>query len=235
MNAYGRIIRRGGTTSGIPQFTFKKADGITDALRTVLDDGEGNWRIKFLESGTFTPERTITFDLFIVGAGGGGASGYHGGGGGGYTGTWLSIVFQAGISYAIVIGAGGGINGTGGTTSAFSYSRTGGIGAPENDHGGNGSCGGGGYYSVVGYLGGSNGANGGSPYGGIGQGTTTREFGEASGELYASGGSGAGLNSAAEGGGGKTNQAGAPNTGGGGGWQASGGSGVVVIRNHRAA
>ena len=88
----------------------------------------------------------------------------------------------------------------------------------------------------------------GSP--GKGQGTTTREFGESTGTLYAGGG-GAGGNGSAQakggsGGGGNGawngNQpsSGAANTGGGGGGMYSnltnvgkGGSGIVVIRNHR--
>ena len=82
--------------------------------------------------------------------------------------------------------------------------------------------------------GGSDGSNGGdglsasnsSGYlgkGGKGQGTTTREFGEATGTLYA--------------GGGASQLVAAPANYGGGGSQAypAGGSGIVVIRNHREA
>ena len=64
----------------------------------------------------------------------------------------------------------------------------------------------------------------------LGKGTTTREFGEANGKLYASGGNG-GLPNAA-------GQSAAANTGNGGGGGSSagggaGGSGIVIIRNKR--
>ncbi|MPN54558.1 hypothetical protein SDC9_202229 [bioreactor metagenome] len=59
-------------------------------------------------------------------------------------------------------------------------------------------------------------------YGGAGQGTTTREFGETAGTLYATGG---GINTAVN-----------NNTGNGANhWYDAGCSGVCVIRNHRAA
>lgn len=126
-----------------------------------------------------------------------------------------------------------------------------------------GGSGGGAYGNGQVYNGGSDGGNGdpqnaanigidhwGSP--GKGQGTTTREFGESVGTLYAGGG-GAGGNGSAQakggsGGGGNgaysgTNAqptSGAANTGGGGGGMyygltnvGKGGSGIVVIRNHR--
>ena len=38
----------------------------------VLDDGDKNWRIKFLSSGTFTPLKNMTIDVFCVGGGGSG-------------------------------------------------------------------------------------------------------------------------------------------------------------------
>ena len=52
-----------------------------DGTYQVLDDGGGNWRIKFLSSGTFTPLKNIVVDAFLVGAGGG--KGYIRCGGGG--------------------------------------------------------------------------------------------------------------------------------------------------------
>ena len=42
-----------------------------DGTYQVLDDGGGNWRIKFLSSGTFTPLKNMVIDAFLVGAGGG--------------------------------------------------------------------------------------------------------------------------------------------------------------------
>ena len=63
----------------------------------AIDDGNGNWRIKFFSSGTFTPKVNMYVDAFVVGGGGGGYSyvSIHGGGGGGggytktYKGLWL--------------------------------------------------------------------------------------------------------------------------------------------------
>lgn len=74
-----------------------------------------------------------------------------------------------------------------------------------------------------------------------GQGTTTREFGEETGDLYATGGNGCWNKTKQQGGGGYFGStAGTQNTGGGGGAgvysdkpNTSGGSGIVVIRNHR--
>ena len=100
---------------------------------------------------------------------------------------------------------------------------------------------------------GSDGANG-SDYS-PGQGSTTREFGESTGDLYAGGGaaaylsggtSGIVLAKAGEGGGGGISGlvplSGTPNTGGGGcgkegssATQGAGGSGIVIIRKHKEA
>ena len=142
--------------------------------------------------------------------------------------------------------------------------------------GGYGGSGGGGPAINRGSDGGSDGGNGGSDgsdgytkstsftywLNGKGQGTTTREFGESSGKLYAGGGGGGGYNytysyagKGGEGGGGKGQGysradntgpfAGTANTGGGGGagyvepqggcsaYGAEGGSGIVCIRNAR--
>ena len=43
-----------------------------DGTYQVLDDGGGDWRIKSLSSGTFTPLKNMVVDVFLVGAGGGG-------------------------------------------------------------------------------------------------------------------------------------------------------------------
>lgn len=71
-------------------FTWTGEDGTLK----VLYDLDGNWRIKFLDSGTFTPLKDMTIDAFLVGGGGaGGSTGNRkiraSGGGGGYTNTWL--------------------------------------------------------------------------------------------------------------------------------------------------
>ena len=66
-----------------------------DGTYQVLDDGGGNWRIKFLSSGTFTPLKNMVIDAFLVGAGGGKGSVRCGGGGAGYTTTVRSITLAA--------------------------------------------------------------------------------------------------------------------------------------------
>lgn len=233
---------------------------------SLIEDGNYNWRIKFLTSGTLTFSslgNASTIDVFCVGGGGAGtyAMSDHGGGGGagGYTKTSLNFPISLNVAIPVIIGAGG-INpsnnsgATGGTTSFSNITASGGQSRVVNTTNcGNGGSGGGqhGYYDVSGNAckGGSNGGNAAvvSSDSGYGQGTTTREFGEASGTLYAGGGSGSnrGGNTdvipGADGGGGTggTGTAGVTNTGGGGGGYGgeyaggSGGSGIVVIRNHR--
>ena len=60
--------RGGGAWVGIPNFTY------TGTYETV-DDGDGNWRIKFLTSGIFTllKPKQLLIDVFCVGGGGGAA------------------------------------------------------------------------------------------------------------------------------------------------------------------
>lgn len=159
----------------------------------------------FTASGTFTvPSNVNTIDVFCVGGGGGNTSKYRcGGGGGGYTAYKTKISVSAGTTYTVTIGAGG-TAGTGGTTSFGSLvSATG--GTSDTSSGGDGGSGGGSSMAAghnanyFGLTGGSNGGNGGGltdtsankyKYAGIGQGTTTRAFGESSGTLYAGGGGG---------------------------------------------
>lgn len=241
--AWGKINLTGGASGGLPQFTYT-------GTYKLLDDGDRNWRIKFLTSGTFTPAKDITVDLCIVGGGGStyyvipGNYKYVGGGGGGYTQTVTSIVLQKNTAYSVIVGAGmpGGAglrpSGQGGTSSMAGYSAAGGYCSPNHSQsygsgclGGNGGSGGGDGNGA----GGTNGADGGGTYKGLGQGTPTREFGEPSGDLYASGGHGS-YGSAST-----IPENGAANTGNGGSSGGStetsyaGGSGIVVIRNHRAA
>lgn len=218
-----------------------------DGTYQVLDDGGGNWRIKFLSSGTFTPLKNMVIDAFLVGAGGGKGSVRCGGGGAGYTTTVRSITLAANTAYQITIGAAGnnGYEGAGstssftdgtdgGTTSAFSTVAAGGKGSTTGrgtggtGRSGDGGSGGGGYIS-----GGSNGGRGSAAggtdggdgttantAGGKGQGTTTREFGEANGDLYASGG-------------GDNLTATVPNSGNGGAYNVEPADGIVVIRQHK--
>lgn len=225
-----------------------------DGTYQVLDDGGGNWRIKFLSSGTFTPLKDVEIDAFLVGGGSAGCNSLRSshGGNGGYTTTTKGIVLAKGTAYSVVIGAGGvyyvadgtPVGGAGGASSAFGVTANGGSQVSYSGDGGAGGCGGAlARTNGLSIPGGSDGGNGGSQ----GQGTTTREFGEADGQLY-SGGGGAYYNSnyhadpGAGGGGGYSGspQPGDPNTGGGGcgtGGNAggSGGSGIVVIRKHKEA
>lgn len=254
-----------GETNSVVSNRFSSTDFSYSGTYSFLDDGDGNCRIRFLTSGIFTPTKTFTFDLFLVGGGaGGGAAGTggRGGGGGGRTLTQSSIELQANTAYTITVGAGGASNSNGGTTSAFGYSISGGNTPGNSCVGGSGGSGGGAGarddYEQNGKAGGSNGSNGVSASndaGGAGQGTTTREFGEATGDQYSGGGGGGayykngrtgGAGGAGGGGnGGNSSQNGynaTANTGGGGGGSGSstgsgglGGSGIAVLRNHRAA
>lgn len=210
----------------------------------ILSDGDDNWRIKFLTSGTFTPLDNMAVDVFLCGGGGGGLKNYsksgsfsYLGGGGGYTKTVKSIVLTNNIEYQIIIGDGGigaNINRNdpitnypqpGGSSSAFNISVNGGGGASGSAI----SCGSGG--SGGGWTsGGTDGSDGVVPSGaypsaGKGQGSTTREFGESTGTLYSTGGSN------------RQNKNKDPNTGDGGDGSSfggfSGGSGIVIIRNAR--
>lgn len=221
---------------------------------------KGNWKIKFLTSGTFKVTNMNGWDgridLFLVGGGGGGGKRYQaggayngGGGGGGYTKTVKAITVSPNTSYTITVGAGGSANTNGGTTSAFSNTASGGKGPTYDSNtyvGGAGGSGGGHGNTNTGVsssAGGSDGGDGGS--GSEGQGTTTREFGISGGTLYSGGGGGSksaggeggGANGATYSGGGSINAA--ANTGGGGGGSenpssaGSGGSGIVIIRNAR--
>lgn len=241
--------------SGIPiagtDFTYS---GEYQVFNDSDDEGD-KWRIKFLTSGNFVPLSNMEIDAFYVGGGGG--FWYGAGGGGGYTKTEKNIILTANTEYPIVIGAGGvsvvanysmtGNNG--GDTSGFNSKANGGkfgTNVSASYCGGDGGSGGGGWVQNHGYNGGSDGSNasGQSDLAGKGQGTTTREFGEETGDLYAGGGGGRGSSTngnGGSGGGGNGGENGTPNTGGGsGGYKGLssssnpiGGSGIVIIRNHR--
>ena len=219
----------------------------------------------------------------VASTSGGGSAGTGAGGGGGYTTTQKSVYLEKNKSYDIVIGNGGsavansgsyqyGYGGKdGGSTSGFNVIANGGkggLGGTSSVYVGDGGAGGSGGGARANSAGsatageggsdGSNGGNGTAPYGtlykgGTGQGTTTREFEEPTGDLYAGGGGGSYSNgkttvAGGAGGGGTGNGAasgtndGTANTGGGGGGQGyggtqrnsgAGGSGILIIRNHR--
>lgn len=208
-----------------------------------------------------------TADIFCVGGGGGNYSSskyYSGGGaGGGYTKTVSNIGISSGQVLSCTIGGSGG---------ATSVSRSGTVlcianGGKQSSAGtaSEGGSGGGGYTDKSRYDGGNGGSNGGggsssgAGAGALGQGTTTRAFGESSGALYSGGGGGGAYYSSSTsggaggaGGGGaggrkssRPGQNGAANTGGGagGGFQSNtsspyenpdnssqGGSGIILIR-----
>lgn len=227
--------------STIPDFTYTGDFEVVNDSDEPITTSQGNWKIRFLTSGTltFTDLRSAVngIDVFCVGGGGNGAS-VGGGGGGGYTSTQKGVILYAGTEISIEIG------GSGGNTSAFGITAN----AGANANGFNGGAGGSGGGSLV-KDGGSDGGDGGthaSYNGGTGQGTTTREFGEENGRLYAGGGGGSKASTfnpgiGGDGGGGDGSATigsdGEQNTGGGGGGglngAGSGGSGIVIIRNVR--
>lgn len=232
--------------TAIPSFTYDGDYQILNDNDEAISTSSKNWKIKFLTSGTlnFTNLNGAAdgIDVFLVGGGGNGNVTTHngGGGGGGYTLTKKNVSISEG-TYSITVG------GSAGKTTAFGFTANPG-GTKEGGRGGDGGSGGG----SAGASGGSNGGNG-RGAGGAGQGTTTREFGESTGKLYAGGGGGSWCynedtaimppGSGGSGGGGNGTRydgsggtSGAANTGGGGGGgsaRAQGGSGIVIIRNKR--
>ena len=176
------------------------------------DDGV----VELLTSGTLVFLEPALIDIFCVGGGGRGgnpsslvAGAFYGasGGAGGYTatarkqavtgsynitignGSTQSDVAGGVTSFGTLLSAAGGNSGHVGTVNAST-----GTDVLTGKDGGSGS--GGGVSSNSNYgTGGSDGSNGEQGYpnrntGGSGQGTTTREFGEATGKLYAGGGAG---------------------------------------------
>ena len=249
----------------IPEFTYTGDYEIVNDSDEPITVSQDNWKIRFLTSGTLTftnlngAEGGI--DVFLVGGGGGtkwsvGGNICSGGAGSGHTQTGKAITVTTNTPYTIDIGAGGISAADGGTTSAFGLSASGG-GHPTGSRGAAGGSGGGGYVhadasgtSASGAgNGGSDGSDGvtagsGGGAGGAGQGTTTREFGEENGKLYAGGGAGASNKASVSpvggaGGGGDMGSDGATNTGGGAGNAVNGthngGSGIAIIRNARGA
>ena len=272
-----------------PEFTYTGDYAIVDDSDNPISDfasWKGNWKIRFLTSGTLTFTKLNGWngqlDVFLVGGGGSGAVAAWqngdgcGGGAGGYTKTVKAVTVTVGVAYPIVVGAGGNratpdsnLGKKGGDTSAFGISASGGEGGGNYAGGAGGSGGGAGTWgnNHTAGDGGSDGSDGenaahdsGTFIGGKGQGTTTREFGESSGNLYAGAGGGAfhgggtsgtsgtsGSGGAGGGGDGSKNIGtdGTTNTGGGGGGSgkaaasgdvgSAGGSGIVIARNARRA
>lgn len=159
--------------------------------------------VELLTSGTIVFLEPKVIDVFMVGGGGSGYTagnnGYngYGGGGGGYTRTVRRVAIAQNTPIEVTIGAGGEApNRPGGSSGFKTFAVNGGSYQAGANGGHGGSGGGGGVSSNSDYgAGGSDGNNGESGYptsrtGGVGQGFTTREFGEATGKLYAGGGGG---------------------------------------------
>ena len=228
-------------TSSIPTFTYTGSYQLVDDNNNTISNTStwtGNWKIKFLTSGTFTSSISVAVDIFAVGGGGGGNAS---GGCGGFTTTVKTKTLSANTAYTVTVGAGGNPSSSGGNSSFGSLCSASGGGSAWAESGGSGGGGSGFYLSSSNYInggnGGSNGSNGVNGWGtdgyhnGYGQGTTTREFGESSGTLYSGGGGGSGdcgydfVNAGSGGAGGGGNggfaftngRNGTANTGGGGG------------------
>ena len=249
--------------SAAPRFTFVPTNPNAAPGFTYVNDGHGNWRIKFLTSGTLTFQSTLShgIDVFLVGGGAGGVA-YVGtmvataGGGAGYTKTQKGVAVTRETAYPITIGAGGagkGASGSGsgsatgnngGNTSAFGYTASGGKGGQAGHA----------YYPETynyNWAQGGNGGSGGAPD--VGGGGTGGTDGGNSQELWSHTTSGKGQKSVAGPNGetGTTREFGEPdgtmyaqgggtsttetaNTGNGGRQgNNNGSSGIVVIRNHR--
>lgn len=259
-------LRSGGGVFGEDAFSY------TGECLFFAEDN-GNWRLKLLTSGVLTLLRKTKVDIFAVGGGGGGGNGNDGsyggqGGGGGYTATVKAQSLAKNVSYTVTIGAGGAAHTPGGASSfgELCTAQGGWYGANGGDGGGYGGSGGGVPGSTAntwakraGGAGGSDGSDGLTTNEiytavGKGQGTTTRAFGDADGELYAGGGGGGGTwgakssgpgGAGGAGGGGNGNKfrmdglPGETNTGGGGGGGGghnaggAGGSGIVILRSAR--
>lgn len=109
-NKAGTVSSRNATftvRSYLPTYTYSGS-------HQLIDDGNYNWRLRLLTSGTLTFSHlgsgASAIDAFLVGGGGGGAGSPYGnygggGGGGGYTRTETKTVTLT--AYSIVIGAGG--------------------------------------------------------------------------------------------------------------------------------
>lgn len=232
--------------NAIPEFTYTGDFEIVNDADAPITTSDGNWKIRFLTSGvlTFTALNGAAdgIDLFLVG---GGAGGSRAGAGAGYTETCIAVNVLSGTQYEIVVGAGGNAGvgngkngGDGGSSSAFGRTADGGK-APTSLStytGGNGGSGGGsGVAGTSGYNGGTDGGDGYGSNGGKGQGSTTREFAESDGKLYATGGKGAGTAQTTASVSGKSNTGDGGSGAGNGKTAGSGGSGIVIIRNHREA
>lgn len=200
----GIIIIRNTKIFSMIDFEYTGYYELVDDNDNPLTTSSENWKLRLLSSGKlkFNSLRAPSIDVFLVGGGGGGStSSNYAAGGGGYTRTEKNISVELNKEYEIIIGEGGEKTTShdnvhdGTESSAFGFKAAGGKGGQEYYRGGNGGSGGttsGGKYGQDGYD-----STGGENYPGKGQRTTpgpngetgsTREFGETTGKLYASGG-----------------------------------------------
>lgn len=182
---------RGKVGAAAPKFTYT-------GQYNIRKDGV----VELLTSGTIVFLEPKVIDVFMVGGGGAGGTptststnaGY-GGGGGGYTRTLRRVSVNANTSIQVTVGAGG-TTASGGASGFNEYTVKGGYNNNGTAGASGGSGGGGGTIeNSDGGVGGSDGGNGeagGNNTGmaGVGQGFTTREFGESTGKLYAGAGGG---------------------------------------------
>ena len=170
--------------------------GTTTAMRVTLESLGENGIVRFTRSTNVKFSHVAkTVDVCCVGGGGGGGQsankqtttyefngGGAGGGGGGIVNSY-GINVSADTSYSISIGNGGGIEGTGGTTTFLSVSAPGGTGGSlRGDYP---------YIEQVAGLAGIAGCGNGGSYSAGGSNTTVSEFND--GKTFYSGGGGAGV------------------------------------------
>lgn len=145
----------------------------------IIDQGEGNWQLKLLTTGSLIPVQDMTIDVCCVGAGGGAVwvayanassnANNGAGGGGGFVMTSRGVSLQAGVSYMVEVGEGGapfivtaapaaatvGAADDGGTSRAFGCVAAGGAAAVATYSsgiivtGGTGGSGGGAIYATA--------------------------------------------------------------------------------------
>lgn len=213
---------------------YKVPAVITTCDYETAMDGD-YWYVYLKSSGSFAFKYSKTsVDVFLQGGGGGGgkstvASSIFAHGGGGGAGGYQTTKYDQSVSgsYNVTVGAGGGTEQDGGTTSAFGFNAAGGECGVLREAGKLGTAAGGvgGYYGGDGHgTSGGDGANGKQAFGvggtfyGAGGGGAAASFGERNGYGGTTGGGNGGQNGLA-------------NTGsGGGGSGGSGGSGIIILR-----
>lgn len=170
--------------------------GTTRVLNVTLESLGENGIVRFTSSDIVKFSHVAkTIDVCCVGGGGGGGEpanrqtttyefngGGAGGGGGGIVNSY-GIDVSADTYYSISIGKGGGIEGTGGTTTFLSVSAPGGTGGSRSGE----------YLNIqqVAGLAGTTGCGDGGRYSNGGSNTTVSEFND--GKTFYSGGGGAGV------------------------------------------